>query len=542
MMSRMWIPYLALCLFFSPLGTAWAAEKQSVDVRLQPVTIKGKQEQVTTIIDLPSWAVILDAGSEPGSKTPQAGSDPDSKAPQAGQNPNGQMPQGGAEPRDQQPQWGTNPTDLLPRHGSLPAVERPDAGTPPIGKAPQVGRTPAVMTSPKSPTSLPGRFAEFGNDGKSAWQDKQADLVNIGVKSGRGILAGAIGAVALTLFAVGVMAFVGTTLSSALLPLLGVALSLGIPFGIGYSFAAGEAFRFWKGMIWGAIGAGIGMAMLYAGAGTVLRNGLQLLRGAIGRFVAHPFRTLRSTLTNKWAIWTFGSNMAWNSYVYWDDHGKLPRTAREWTRIVLGSLISTLVFDRFSRFVSVQKIKPLQKNVLQAISGMADTAVANLVMPKREHTASGYLAGLTANLTFQSSFFGKRLERMRKKRQIGTTVDELRLLGVIPRTMPTYKKRKGKTTNKMIDNLYRLSAEDSAKVLGYLRQQRGVISKNQMKLLQKNQVKYEQLLFREKGIELAEKYAVRKLDRAISWGSERMGLNNRLPGAEAQADKGERLR
>ncbi|WP_126424953.1 hypothetical protein [Brevibacillus marinus] len=560
MKRRIGICYLALLLFICTTGTSWAAEQQPVDVRLQPTASKGKQEQASTVIDLPDWAVIPGEGNEPAEEAPRAGSGPAWERPKAGAAPASPLPNAGVIPPELVPKVGAvsgghQPAAGVPSFGPVPAAGgtpsalapesggAPDSGTPTAGGAP-IGKTPDAGASPDLYLPNPNGFAQLVGQWVHAWKDHNVDVSDFWRKAGRGIAMGAVGAVALTIVVAGVMALVGTTITgSLLLPLLGAGLAVGTIFSLGYSFAAGDSFQPWKGALWAAIGAGVGMAAVYAGAGFVLQSGLQLLRSGISRFAAAPLGTLRSILANKWTMWSIGTNLVWNSYVYRDEQGSLPRTARDWGRIVLGSLISALVFDRFSRFVSVQKLNQLRKNVLQSIIGVSDTAVSNLVLPKREQTASGYLAGIAANMTVKPAVFGRQLDRMRRKRQIGTTLEELQLLGVRPRTAAAGKKKnKPKTTNKMLDRLYRLSAADASKVLGYLRQQQGLISKNQLKLLQKNQAKYNRFLFREKGIDLAGKYAERKLDSGIGWGLERAGINNQLTAQQGHAGKGDSTR
>ncbi|UFJ40801.1 hypothetical protein LOK74_22875 [Brevibacillus humidisoli] len=561
---------LVFLLFAFTSGPVLAAGKQHVDISLNPVDIKGKQGETTTIIELPDQDGMPNGGSSPdsdvpspddppGSGVPGAGDPPGSGMPGAGDPPGSGVPGAGGPPGSGVPGAGDPPGSGVPGAGGPPGSGVPGAGDPPGSGVPGAGGPPGsdvpgaddppgsdVPRAGDPPGSdVPGAgdppdwFDQLVGDVQEFWNDYKDGVADFFTTVGRGIIVGAVGAGIVLSVVVGMMAIVGTTISMPLLmPLLGFGLAAGTAFGVGYSFLSGSGFDMWKGIAWGAIGAGIWMAAAYAGAGALMQSGVHLIRNGISRLAASPVSVAKSAVTSKWTMWSFGTNMAWNTYVYIDDQGAWPGTAEDWGRIVLGSAITALTFDRIGRFISLQKIKQIKKNVLQSIVGMMDTAVSNMVLPKREHGTSSYLAGIIGNMTFKPAFLGKKLENMRKKQQIGTTMDELLLLGVRPRPASPGKKRKAKATNKAIDNLYRLSADDSNKVLGYLHDQKGMITQNQLKRLLDNQRRYNRFLLKEKGVDLAGKYAERGLDSGINAGFQQAGIDNQTLFEQSHAKTG----
>ncbi|MBO8163932.1 MAG: hypothetical protein H0Z34_09490 [Brevibacillus sp.] len=475
-------------------GTGFAERQEKVDVVLKPVKIQERIGVPTTVIALP---------------------DHPSNVPELGDGAESGVAQPGVLPGSDVPELGDGAESGVAQPGILPGSDVPGSGNTPGTGVPDGGKTT-------------GWFGQV-------W----GEVTDFFGTVGRGILVGAIGAAVVIGLAAGVAALVGATIA---VPVIAAGVAAGMAFGVGYSFLSGDGFHLGKGIAWGAIGAGFGLAAASAGAGAVMQSGFQFIRSGMNRLFTSPVGGWTSSLASKGTLWSFGTNMAWNSGVYFYDNGMWPASLEDWGRIALGSAVTALAFDKISRFLSVQPIKQAAKNVLHAIVGTVDAMVANYILPKREHQVGGYAAGIIGSLTYRAHWLGRLTDKARRKRKIGTTLDELRLTGIRLLTALPGRTFKAKATNRQIDNLHHASPEDFRKVVQYLRGQKGVITRNQMMRLKENQQKYNRYLWIEKSADAAGKVLDKTLDTAISKGLDKAGVHQPLneflfEQGQAEADK-----
>ncbi|WP_068777497.1 collagen-like protein [Paenibacillus sp. FJAT-26967] len=274
----------------------------------------------------------------------------------------------------------------------------------------------------------------------------------------KGSVAGAIGAgIVIGVVVIGA-AIIGVTIGA---PVLIAAAVVGIVAGGIYGIMSGENFSWTKGIGIGALGAIGTIAVAQSGVIGAIRGGIQLFRtsgfkggmSSIGsRIVAYSRGTFTSvrnglsalrgatiketfmnaatafgkTLISKSFNVTMFSNFGINLAVKVAFEGKLP-TSTEYLQMGVESFVGALVIDKVANVLGSEAVSKFGKRMANSVVSFAEGL---FVTPFIKGEKPNY--GEAAQTSFIKSFiiqpiFRTRLNQVRLDRDIGTTVDEVRV-------------------------------------------------------------------------------------------------------------------